>query len=75
MASRLNDLLKQNPAWRKMGLNELVELMARRTGLDKREIRRALEGLEDTSVYFRSRGSAGRKGLFGNRKSRRRSRR
>ncbi len=72
MASRLEILLKQNPAWRKMGLNDLVELMAKRTGLDKGEIRRALEGLEDTSVYFRSRGSTRKRGLLGkpNRKSR-----
>lgn len=46
----------------KVEMDELVDLMARRTGLNEQEIREVLEELADTEIYLQCPGSALRTG-------------
>ncbi len=68
MASRSKSSNAHRPrtaSWHKVDIDELVDLMARRTGLSEGEIRQALQELGDTDIYLRSLGLCGEGGCFG----------
>lgn len=64
--SRSSNAHRSHPApWHKVGIDDLIDLMAHRSGLSEGEIRRVLQELEDTDIYLRSLGPAGEGGCLG----------
>lgn len=70
MASRINGSTPHRfgvSPCQKVEIDELVDLIAARTGLDEAEIRQVLLELGDTEIYLQSPESAFKTGRFGSR--------
>jgi hypothetical protein len=71
MASRVNEDSTLNPSLHQLEIAELVDLVTRRTGLDKGDISQALQDLADTMILIRVLKSSGGNGWLSGRNSQR----